>query len=147
MTIELTLPFPPSMNAYIRHSKGMHFPTAKAKQFRRDVQVLVQQEHVKPMLERLHVTVRLYAPTRQQRDIDNYCKPLLDALQLAGCYLDDEQIDTLLIERGPITKGGGVTVLIIAHENQVPWSQQLPLVPVRERTVPARDAIAEMETM
>jgi len=113
--ITLTIPFPPSANAYIRHSKGMHFPTKKANDFRKAVAEVVAQAGIAAMQTRLQVTLRLFAPTKARRDIDNYAKPTIDALMHAGCFGDDEQIDELLIVRGPVTKGGQVRVLIMAR--------------------------------
>jgi len=112
--VALTIPFPPSTNGYIRHSRGGHFPTAKAKAFRRDVAEIVSSEGVAAMPGRLQVTLRLFAPTKARRDIDNYAKPAIDALMHAGCFADDEQIDVLQIVRGPVQKGGAVRVVIAA---------------------------------
>lgn len=113
--IALEIPFPPSANAYIRHSRGGHFPTAKAKAFRKAVAEIVAVAGVIPLASRLQVTLRLFAPTKARRDIDNYAKPAIDALMHAGCFPDDEAIDELLVTRGPVTKGGSVKVLILAR--------------------------------
>lgn len=112
--IALEIPFPPSANAYIRHSRGGHFPTMKAKAFRKSVAEIVAAAGIKPLTTRLQVTLRLFAPTRQKRDIDNYAKSALDALMHAGCFPDDEAIDELHIVRGPVMKGGSVKVIILA---------------------------------
>ena len=66
-----------------------------------------------PLLGRLSVNVMLHAPNRRKFDIDNRIKPLLDAMQFAGVYPDDEAIDHLTIKRGKIIKGGKVTVQLI----------------------------------
>ena len=113
--IALEIPFPPSANAYIRHSRGGHFPTAKAKAFRKAVAEIVAAAGVIPLATRLQVTLRLFAPTKARRDVDNYVKPTLDALMHAGCFPDDEAVDELHVVRGPVTKGGSVKVLILAR--------------------------------
>lgn len=115
LMIALEIPFPPSANAYIRHSRGGHFPTAKAKAFRKAVAEIVAAAGVIPLASRLQVTLRLFAPTKARRDVDNYVKPTLDALMHAGCFPDDEAIDELHVVRGPVTKGGSVKVLILAR--------------------------------
>ena len=51
-------------------------------------------------------------PDRRRRDIDNVGKALLDALQHAGCFDDDEQIDVLHIERRTVIKGGACRVVV-----------------------------------
>ena len=58
------------------------------------------------------VVVSLFQPTKRKCDIDNYMKALLDALQHAGCYDDDEQIDELHIVRMGVFKGGECRVVV-----------------------------------
>ena len=65
-----------------------------------------------PFVQRLGMTVTLNAPTRRKYDIDNRSKALLDALQHARVYEDDEQIDELTLKRGDIIKGGQAIVNI-----------------------------------
>jgi crossover junction endodeoxyribonuclease RusA len=60
----------------------------------------------------LAVTLRVHAPDRRARDLDNLPKALLDAITHAGLWEDDSLIDELHIYRcGPI-KGGCVVVQI-----------------------------------
>ena len=65
-----------------------------------------------PFVQRLGMTVTLNAPTRRKYDIDNRSKALLDALQHANVFEDDEQIDELILRRSDIIKGGQVIVNI-----------------------------------
>jgi len=44
--------------------------------------------------------------------LDNLLKAVQDALQHAGVYRSDSQIDRLEVERGSVTKGGRVDVLV-----------------------------------
>ena len=65
------------------------------------------------------VAVMIWAcpPDRRRRDLDNILKPLLDALQHAGCYRDDSQIDDLHVTRMPEKPPAGtVTVTIDGME-------------------------------
>ena len=62
---------------------------------------------------RLSLHVSLCPPDRRQRDVDNVLKPLLDAMEHAGCYDNDNQIDELHIIRREVQKGGSCVVLIL----------------------------------
>ena len=77
------------------------------------------------MLEgRLVVVVSLHAPTRRKYDLDNRCKSLLDALEEAEVFLNDEQIDHLTIRRGEYFKNDGKALIQIIQlgedENENP---------------------------
>ena len=61
---------------------------------------------------RLEMQVTLYPKDRRKQDIDNRIKALWDALADAGVFDNDEQIDTLIVQRGAIKKGGGCLVVI-----------------------------------
>ena len=65
-----------------------------------------------PVAIRLSVSVILNAPTQRKYDIDNRAKSLLDSLEYAGIYLNDEQVDCLTIRRGEVQKGGSAVVVI-----------------------------------
>jgi len=58
------------------------------------------------------VRVVVRPPDGRRRDLDNVGKALLVALEHAGAYRDDAQIDRLLLERGEVVPLGGVTVEI-----------------------------------
>jgi crossover junction endodeoxyribonuclease RusA len=111
--ITLTLPFPPSVNGYWRNINGRTLISAKGRAYKNAVARLVQWNYAAKQLQsRLEVLVILHPPDRRKRDIDNSMKALLDSMQAAGVYLDDSQIDRLVIERGDVEKGGAVIVTI-----------------------------------
>ena len=62
--------------------------------------------------ERLKVSLVLNPPTLRKYDIDNFCKALFDAISKSGFWLDDEQIDVLIIKKGEKIKDGNVEVSI-----------------------------------
>ena len=112
--IVLTLPFPPSTNTIWRNVNGRTLLSRRGREFRREVGLHVGMQHKgEPLEGRLSVLVLLTPPDRRKRDIDNYGgKAVLDALTHAGVWLDDEQVDELIIQRGEVRKGGGCVVRI-----------------------------------
>ena len=118
-TVQLTLPWPPSVNRYWRsvpmgRGRGVRVLISReGRAFRKDaVARLARFRRRAPLSGRLDVRIELCTPTRRALDIDNRLKALLDAMQHAGVYRDDGQIDRLLVERGPVTRGGLVRVAI-----------------------------------
>ena len=110
--IALTLPWPPSVNHYWGQRGHRKYITARGLAFREQVAESVAESGAHAGTGRLSVFVSLFQPTRRKCDIDNYMKALIDALQHAGLFEDDEQIDRLEIVRMPPTKGGKCCVVV-----------------------------------
>lgn len=120
--IELTLPFPPSVNQYYRHIVLRGQPRTLISQDGRTYQSqvstawkklqAVQRCPFQPLECRLVVTVNVYSPDRRKRDLDNLGKSLLDAMTKARIWVDDSQIDRLSFERREVVSGGYVRVEI-----------------------------------
>lgn len=113
MKAKLTLPMPPTVNHYYGRSKtGIPYLTKKAKGYRHDVAVIVNNEGHRGKFgrQRLGVCVTLFFASGG--DIDNRMKPLLDALEEANLFHNDRQIDDLRIIRGHRVKGGRCEVTI-----------------------------------
>lgn len=110
--IQLTLPPPPSINHYYRAVRGRIFINKHGLEYREVVNRVVHRlnPNAKPLRKRLTVAIRYCPADRRRRDLDNVLKPLLDALQKAGVFKDDEQIDDLRIHRGPVVPGGRVEI-------------------------------------
>jgi len=109
--IELTLPWPPSCNTYYRNIRGKTLISAKGREYRAAVadQVLIQRG-AKQFAGRLSVVIVAHVPDRRRRDLDNMLNGALDSLTHAGVWLDDSQIDSLTISRGPM--GGMLKVSV-----------------------------------
>lgn len=104
-TVQITLPYPPSVNTYwrsIRTGKlaGRVLVSEKGREYQAAVGKAVKRAKLgKPLTTRLAVDVLVYPPDRRARDLDNVLKALLDSCQKAAVFVNDSQIDTLLIER------------------------------------------------
>lgn len=94
--------------------------SAKAREYRQSVaaDVALNPEYL-PLEGRLGVSIYLQAPTRRKYDIDNRIKTVLDALQHAGVFEDDEAVDVLEVRRGPIVEGGCCTVMVELLDQKV----------------------------
>lgn len=114
MTIQLLLPWPPSVNNYWLARGNTRFISKAGKAFRSDVERECAQLGVTPLEGRLAVHIALFPPDRRARDIDNILKALLDACEHANCYASDSQIDELHVVRQQVSKGGYCTILILA---------------------------------
>ena len=112
--MKLTLPYPPSVNTYWGFRGSRRFLTKKATEFKKAVAAAFTGTGF--ATERLQVTVYLYPPDRRVRDIDNICKPLLDALVQAGVMADDGQVDYLVVSRESVRAGGMCIVELQAIE-------------------------------
>ena len=104
---ELRLPWPPTVNHSTRPTaSGGRILTDKHKAFRRQVAALWAEYRARtgcsPMTDRLAVEITLFPPDRRRFDLDNRAKAVLDALQHAGTFADDEAIDELRIRRGAV---------------------------------------------
>jgi crossover junction endodeoxyribonuclease RusA len=106
--IELTLPWPPSVNQMYRVFGNRAIISERGREYRRNALKDIMMQRVGKMSqhERLSVFIHAMPPDRRRRDIDNLAKAVLDVLVHAGIMLDDSQIDRLGIERGDVVKDG-----------------------------------------
>lgn len=109
----IILPLPPSINTYWRNARGHTYIAPTGRQFRSEVLDVVKRSKITTFGDaRLEMSVVLHFRDRRQSDIDNRIKALWDALEHAGVYDNDSQIDTLVVSRGSIEKGGKCVVTI-----------------------------------
>lgn len=109
------LPWPPSVNCYIRRGNNRSYMTKRGKEFRLDVcqAILNSDEPIGPPLSgRVAVSIELTAPDKRKRDIDNHVKAALDALEHAGVYENDSQIDEIRVKRLHVESPGACDVTI-----------------------------------
>ena len=116
--ITITLPFPPSVNGYWRatvdrRGRPRNILSKRGREYRTDATIAVAESgHLGEGVDgRLEVTLELYPPDKHKRDVDNYCKGVLDAMTHAGVWLDDEQVDILHVFKRPPDKANPRVVL------------------------------------
>ena len=119
--IELTLPYPPSVNSYWRSVRVGNRNQVLVSEAGRKFQAAVRNavllaRCVKQYSGRLVVEVMLHPADKRKRDIDNCLKSLLDAMGKAGVYIDDSQIDRLVVVRQEQCTGGKCVVKVIPVE-------------------------------
>jgi len=113
MTV-LTLPWPPSVNHYWRHVGARVLISRQGREYRRAVIRDLQLQTFPPSGKhhRLAVNINVFPPDRRRRDLDNLLKSVLDAMEHAGVYADDAQIDQLIVSRREALPGGQLTVKV-----------------------------------
>jgi crossover junction endodeoxyribonuclease RusA len=100
--IEVTLPWPPSVNTYWRNFDGRMIISQKGREYRETVgdQITIQNQ-IKHFAGPLRVVIEAWRPDKRRRDLDNLLKATLDGLAHAGVYEDDSQIMDLRIYWAP----------------------------------------------
>jgi crossover junction endodeoxyribonuclease RusA len=121
--IEITLPYPPSVNNYKTVGKLVTKPSgkiyqqrinsAKTKRFYFEVWMKIRQLMAKEGLKSfggatICLEVDVYPPDARKRDLSNILKTLEDSLQRAGLFDDDYQIARLLVTRCQIIPHGQI---------------------------------------
>ncbi len=112
LTQVFELPYPPSVNHYWRRVGFRTLISRGGRRYRREVIALLAADRAAPLRGRLEVVVHVFPPDNRRRDLDNLQKALCDALEHAGVYADDSQIDRLDVHRGPVVPGGKVIVQV-----------------------------------
>ena len=111
--LEVTLPFPPSVNHYWRMWRNRMVLSAQGRAYPKTVAMLLRaQGVVRPLTGKLAVRVEVFPPDQRRRDLDNLLKGIGDSLQRGGAFLDDSQIIWLLIEKAQVVPHGKVLVQI-----------------------------------
>jgi len=120
-TLMFTLPFPPSVNTYYRTYLGRMLISRKGREYCGKVlRSLIEQKMTAGFTtERLRIDILACRGDRRKYDLDNLLKPLIDSLASTNngaCLFDnDEQLDEILIVRGPVdTDGPGLVRIHLA---------------------------------
>jgi len=112
MILSLTLPWPPSANTYWRRNGNRYFISPKGMAYRKEVIALCcKYKGFFPKESRLRLEVIAFPPDNRRRDLDNIMKALQDSLEKAEVYVNDSQIDELIVRRHS-ERHGRVDVII-----------------------------------
>jgi len=111
----LCLPYPPTGNHSVKHSRGRHYSTQDAKAYKSKVAAIVQATESELIscfeyMADVKVVCEIFPPDKRRRDLDNVFKSVGDALTHSGVWQDDSQIVDLRLVRGEVREGGMVTV-------------------------------------
>jgi crossover junction endodeoxyribonuclease RusA len=109
--IEITLPWPPSLNTYWRQYNGRAILSEKGRSYRRAVMTLCLQQRVETITGPIKMEIVAYRPDNRKRDLDNLLKAALDGMAKGLIYEDDAQIKDLSI-RWAETIGGMLKIKI-----------------------------------
>ncbi len=115
--MRLTLPYPPSVNHYWRKWRNRMVISPEGREYRRAICGLLAPGggngvRKPPSGGRIALAMDAFPPDRRRRDMDNIQKPVLDALEHAGVYVNDSQIDLLITRRRETVTGGRLDVRI-----------------------------------
>ena len=96
--VEITLPWPPTVNTYWRQFQGRVLISKQGREYRKVVadQVMLQRA-AKHLDHAVRVEIKAFRPDRRRRDLDNLLKALLDSMTHAGVMDDDALIQDLRI--------------------------------------------------
>ncbi|UZX16542.1 RusA family crossover junction endodeoxyribonuclease [Thermus sp. PS18] len=112
MTLDITFPWPPSVNHYWAARGNGRYLSPQAKAWHKEAWALLKAQRVRFTGE-VAVYLMAYPPDRRRRDLDNILKAVLDALVKAQVLEDDHQVAELhLVRRPPLGGGGKVRVVV-----------------------------------
>lgn len=122
--IELTLPWPPSVNSYWRSVPLGKFVkvtiSAKGREYAKEVARIVTESGMACQRGAIAIKRTLYCPDWRERDEDNTAKAIYDSLTKAGAIQGDEFVCAAISEkRKSADKEGRVVVQIKRIETGV----------------------------
>jgi crossover junction endodeoxyribonuclease RusA len=104
--MRIELPYPPSINHYWRRVGARTLISKEGRRYREAVAAICQEQRISFGDAPLSLSITAHPPDRRRRDLDNLLKAPLDAMQQAGVYQDDYQIEVIHLERGECVKDG-----------------------------------------
>ena len=130
--IQITLPYPPSVNRYLKRFSNGHVTLSQAaRDFKTEVGWTCLAAGINPILAECKVTIHLYRPSRRG-DIDNPVKCLLDALQ-GHAYTNDRDITEIHIYRHDDKSNPRVEIEIERADPYAREGRNLPVIGKRTK--------------
>ncbi|WP_409138883.1 RusA family crossover junction endodeoxyribonuclease [Pasteurella multocida] len=105
--LEISLPYPPSVNHYWKHTRsGRHYISKAGREFKRIATEVCKQ--FDPFDGAVEIKMQIYFPDNRDRDLDNLPKGIFDSLVGAGLIKDDNRkiIRKYSIEEMGVVKKG-----------------------------------------
>jgi len=87
------------MSYRVNYKTKKLFVTEKTNRFRKVVRLHWANAKEETFTGDVSVVIRVCALTHKRRDLDNLIKPTLDAMQLAGVFLDDTQVTNIFAHK------------------------------------------------
>ena len=111
---DFKMPWPPSVNAWKTPFRNRMILSKRGREYRAQALATLDELGLsgKGIDGHVSVSITLNPPTLRRYDIDNFCKSLFDALTLGAFWIDDEQIQFLIIKKGVKVRGGGIDVRV-----------------------------------
>jgi len=103
-TLEVELPYPPSVNHYWRYARGRFYISPAGHRYRKAVAAALFG--CEKLSGPVALEIEVYPPDRRRRDLDNILKSVLDALEHAGAFDDDAQVASIFVERKEVVREG-----------------------------------------
>ena len=93
------LPWPPTVNSMFGQKPGRkRYQSKKYKDWIDGALAAVRRQKVEENYTgNVAVTLRMGAPDKRKRDLDNYVKPILDLITKTDIWADDSQVTWLLV--------------------------------------------------
>jgi len=113
--IELTLPYPPSVNRTLRAVGGRVILSKRYRDWILEAgRAVAAQVQGEPQLKHYWLWIEAIAPDRRHRDLDNLLKPTSDLLKRSGVIEDDAFARAIILHwsRNPPAKPGSLNVRI-----------------------------------
>jgi crossover junction endodeoxyribonuclease RusA len=115
----LELPYPPSVNTYWRKFRNTMVISEKGREFTENVRKIVAPIITEPITCRIKIEMRLHREDKRQFDLDNTLKAVQDALTKCGLWIDDKQIDVIVLRRGEISPRDGFCRILVEEIDQM----------------------------